>query len=435
MPRALIAALMLSCAALAAAACSASGRVLVVEGVLKSDDRPLRQVPGWDARVVRAAGGSSGAELIQRFEARWAVDAVPLLVPVEPPDTSWSPSQAGAVDASQVVYGVFTVDRVNAFLSDAEISVVLGPEWVKSIRFDAGRLVPGRSVTIEGRRGGVMSATVIDGRLYAQVDTGYQSVRIEPVQGNVHAMFESAPQSADRVIASSDGGAGAWPPEPFCEDDSLDIAIGLSSRTRFPYPGDVALVVEAKLREAFSAAGLSPSLRVTSREVSGVQAGDLEVDLLAVENRSDHNWDEFHDIPAADLSMLVVSASGPSDGTGLARIGATAAQRFAVVHEHDALGLTPIHEFGHLAGADHEPGLQTGPRLPYGLGHVDCRKGGSRTLMAWGSNCGHATIRRNVWSSINPPRRLGRKDVSEVDRLLRRSLKYVSSLSCASSTS
>lgn len=425
-----VAAVSLWCATVAIAACGSGGAVLVVEGDLEPGDQELRRVSGWKATVVRAAGATDAVP--SRVNARWPVNAVPLLLPVERPDTRWSPVLAGALDAARVAYGSFSVERVNALLADQEIALVAGPDWAEGFRFDAGALLTGRSVTIKAGQGaGIMSAVVVDGHLYATIDSGSRSVQIEPVQGRVHAVFERVPSRVDRTVAAHEEEDG-WPPARICTDRALDIAVGLSSKTTFPYPHEIAAVIQHRLEESFRLANIGTFLGVKARNVTGVEAGDLDADLLGVQQKSDGAWDELHVAPSPDLAMLVVSEGDATDGVGLSTIGATVAHRFAVVTQSAALDLTPVHEFGHLAGADHEPGLQSGPRLPFGHGFVDCREHGSRTLMALGLNCGHGTERVNRWSSVRSAARLGKQDVSEVDRLLQLSLPYLSSLSCMS---
>ena len=225
----------------------------------------------------------------------------------------------------------------------------------------------------------------------------------------------------------------AFPP-PFqnCDDDTtLTVAVAYTPGVLAHEPTVATTKIpgaQGFLNFALTEAGVATRVAFTPVAVADTETGAIHTDLASLIDPGDGKWDALTTAPQ-DLVVLLVKDS--PNANGAANIGASPTDRYAIV-QIDAIPLfTLSHEFGHLAGADHQNGAS-----PFADGHGHVAAGQFRTIMTEpDANCSSSSGCTRVNYFSNPSGNLGgvplgTASTANVARVLGVTLPYLSSFSC-----
>ncbi|HSJ56439.1 MAG TPA: M12 family metallo-peptidase [Anaerolineae bacterium] len=274
---------------------------------------------------------------------------------------------------------------------------------------------------VEGLELGQVVLLVVDGRVTGNVVTPHAFYQVRHVRDGWHVVREvdqsAFPPEADPVPVDlpDTPDRPAVAAELADDGSTIDVLVVYTPAAR-NYAGgtsaieDLIYLAVAESNTSYANSAITQRLRlVHAAEVSYLESGDIELDLIRLRQTSDSYMDAVHswrDTHGADEVLMLVANGGGFCGISYMMdsvSGTFASWAFAVVQLDCATGYYSFaHELGHNMGARHD-WYQDGSITPYTYAHgyvnaVDRW----RTVMAYDWECsdaGYNCTRLPYWSN------------------------------------
>ncbi|MFL0810246.1 MAG: DUF5011 domain-containing protein [Agarilytica sp.] len=256
-----------------------------------------------------------------------------------------------------------------------------GDNWIGDVVF----LDPtGYSTGIQGRAYFIETANGITGT----INTADSVIQIYPDGAGGQVVVTEDPSffDNDEVLTAADGGEGevAASPSVGGRRDGPNVATVAN-----PYTIDVLWVTTQLARDSGADIPALIELATTTGNdvlvnsevpaqlrVVGIHdnttyvedSGDMSQTLSDLRNTSDGHMDEIHQIRTDLGADMVAAVSGATNYCGIAYLDTSYASTFSVNSRSCMSGYTPIHEFGHNFGAQHDIANAGGSSYSFGYG-------------------------------------------------------------------
>lgn len=275
---------------------------------------------------------------------------------------------------------------------------------------------------------GELSVVTTSGQLYGSIRVNGRVFQIVQTDQERYSFKEQPnPNERDIVVALEKGGAFEQPECP--RDNSLTAAIAYTEAVE-GHERTIATTIipgaERLLNDALARGGLGAAFKFTAVKTTDAETGNINDDLTALSDPGGLRWRSLYNRPE-DLVILLVKEASAS---GIATLGSTPIERFAVVKVDAIAGFTLSHEIGHLSGADHEYEDSPGNSDNHGFWAANS----FRTIMAVGGAWCGTCNRYNLFSQATPIKgvTVGNSTHANVTRVLGVELPKINTYSCRS---
>ena len=299
-------------------------------------------------------------------------------------------------------------------LAHADVTLTLFDNGPRTLDLDQPSEHPNKTKVWRGRlhgevasdvtlvvRGTVMIGTILsDQRLY----------KIESTGENLHRLIEideAALPPDNHPLVVADDNPNATPPTgnisqqsdttaAAASDSTVDLLVVYTSAAKAQEGGQAAMEALITLgvdsaNQAYSNNQIAMQLRlVRMAEVTYTESGNMNTDLIRLQNTTDGILDQVHqlrDQHKADLVALIVDNGGNSCGIAYVMTNGPRASfanyAFSVTARDCIANNTLAHELGHNMGDAHDRATGGTGAFPYSYGYRD-EVGKFRTTMAYG---------------------------------------------------